>query len=168
MKSVLVAMAFSAVLSLTALAQTTPPMSQPSGTNPSTVHQQPPPDMNPSGGGQAADTKAEAKDNKKIKGCLQNAGGKYMIQDKHGKQIALGGSQDFSSHVGHTVVAHGTFANGSDSSSGGTAMSTSGAPSADQFMVTKLDMISESCTGEKGKPAKDNDHDLGKPTPNRK
>jgi len=126
--------------------------------------------MGPSGsGGQAADTRSEAKGNKKIKGCLQNAGGKYMIQDKHGKQIALSGSPDFSSHVGHTVVAHGTFASGSDSSNAGTAASTSGTASTDQFMVTKLDMVSESCTGEKGKASKESDHDnMGKPTPNRK
>jgi hypothetical protein len=176
MKHTMIAMAFCAAISMTAVGQTTPSTSQPAGTNPSTMpQQQTPPDMAPSGSSSPAGTsrteaKGDNKGDKKIKGCLQNSGGKYTIEDKHGKQVVLTGSQDFSAHVGHTVAAHGTFANGSDSSSGASATSTTGAAgSADQFMVTKLDMVSESCSGDKSKSAKDSDHDnMSKPNPNHK
>jgi hypothetical protein len=109
---------------------------------------------------------AETKGEKKLKGCIASEGGKYVLQDKHGKDVALGGSQDFASHVGHTVTVHGTFG-GSDASSAATATSSDSGTAA-QFIVSKVDMVSDSCNAEKGKD-KDKDHDnYSKPNPNNK
>jgi hypothetical protein len=78
---------------------------------------------------------------KKIKGCVAQQNGQYVLQTKHGKSVPLSG-QDVSAHVGHTVALHGMWA----SSSAGTQTSTSPAGSAGSFEVTKVDMISDSCT----------------------
>src|SRR5438067_11612415 len=116
---------------------------------------------------------SENKGEKKLKGCIRSENGKYVLESKHHKMIALTGSEDFAPHVGHTVTVHGTFLNGSNSASSGamsgntgTAAGTSstgtaptssaGASSAggegSEFQVTKMDMVSESCTmeGQKG------------------
>jgi hypothetical protein len=112
----------------------------------------------------------EKKGEKALKGCLQSSGGQFTLEDKHGKQVALTGSKDFASHVGHTVAVHGTFGIGSDASSGASATSATGSMSAsgDQFMVSKLDMVSEKCSTAKSKnTSKDVTNDSGKPSPNR-
>ncbi|MFY9559322.1 MAG: hypothetical protein WAQ52_03735 [Terriglobales bacterium] len=169
MKHIVIATVFAMVLGLAALAQTTPGTPQPSGTSPSTQPQTSPsqaPDMSSSGNqNPAGDSKGE----KKMKGCIESAGGKYMLEDKHGKEVALGGSQDFASHVGHTVTVHGTFANGSDASSGASATSSNSGMSASggQFIVSKLDMVSESCNIDKVRNNKDYDNN-SKPNPNHK
>jgi len=65
----------------------------------------------------------------KLKGCIQSMGGQYVLGEKHGKQVTLTG-QDFSAHVGHSVTVHGTYAKGS-------------------FVVSKMDMLAEQCSGAK-------------------
>src|SRR5882724_3765421 len=176
MKHIIIATIFALVFGLAAVAQTTPgnPQATPQGTNPSAQPQTTPPpspDMSSSGNQSAA---TETKGEKKLKGCIQSEGGKYILQDKHGKDVALTGSQDFASHVGHTVTIHGTFASGSDaSSSGGASPTASGsggmsASTGQQFMVSKLDMVSETCGSEKGKATKDKDKEQdnnSKPNP---
>ena len=171
MKHSVIATVFALVFGLAAVAQTTPGSSQttPQGTNPSTQPSTSPsqsPDMSSSGSQTASDTKGE----KKLKGCIQSEGGKYILQEKHGKEIALSGSQDFASHVGHTVAVHGTYASGSDSPSGASATASPSGMSASagqQFMVSKLDMVSETCGSDKGKNKdKGQDSNYSKPNPN--
>jgi len=179
MKHIVIAIVFALVFGLAAVAQTTPgnPQRVPQGSNPSTqpsTSPTPAPDMSSSGNQTAP---SETKGEKKLKGCIQSESGKYVLQDKHGKDVALTGSQDFASHVGHTVTIHGTFASGSDaSSSGGASATASGsggmsASTGQQFMVSKLDMVSETCGSEKGKATKDKDKEQdnnSKPNPNHK
>jgi|SRR5882672_6399249 len=169
MKHIVIATVFAMVFGLAALAQTTPGTTpQPSGTNPSAQPQtspSQPPDMSSAGGQSPA---AESKGEKKLKGCIASEGGKYVLQDKHGKDVALGGSQDFASHVGHTVTVHGTFGNGSDASSAASATSSDSGMSGtgQQFIVSKVDMVSETCGADKGK-SKDKEKDnYSKPNPN--
>jgi len=173
MKHIVIATILAMVFGLAAVAQTTPgnPQATPQGTNPSAQPQTTPPpspDMSSSGNQSAA---TETKGEKKLKGCIQSEGGNYMLQDKHGKDVALSGSQDFASHVGHTVTVHGTFANGADASNSASATSSGGmsASNGQQFVVSKLDMVSESCTKEKGKTKeKESDNSYSKPNPNHK
>lgn len=81
---------------------------------------------------------------KKIKGCVAQQNGQYVLETKHGKTIALSGT-DVSAHVGHTVALHGTWAGTSASAS--TQTSTGNAESSGQsFNVTKVDMISDNCS----------------------
>jgi len=169
MKYIVIATVFAMVFGLAALAQTTPGTQQPSGTSPSAQPQtspSQPPDMS-SAGNQSPAT--ETKGEKKLKGCIASEGGKYVLQDKHGKDVALGGSQDFASHVGHTVTVHGTFGNGSDASSAASATSSNSGMSAagDQFIVSKVDMVSETCGAGKSKDKEDKEKDnYSKPNPN--
>jgi len=173
MKHIVIAIVFALVFGLAAVAQTTPgnPQAMPQGTNPSAQPQTSPtpaPDMSSSGN---QSTATETKGEKKLKGCIESEGGKYMLEDKHGKEVALTGSQDFASHVGHTVTIHGTFANGPDASASTTANSGMSASGGQQFLVSKLDMVSESCTKEKGKnnnKEKESDSSYSKPNPNHK
>jgi len=115
-------------------------------------------------------TATETKGEKKLKGCIESEAGKYTLEDKHGKEVALSGSQDFSSHVGHTVTVHGTFASGSDSPSGASATASSSGVSASagqQFVVSKLEMVSESCNIDRGKNRdKGQENNYSKPNPN--
>jgi hypothetical protein len=150
MKNIAIATTFSLALGLSALAQT-----MPSTKEPSTQRQ-----TSPSHSREMSDNSARGE--KKIKGCIKSEGGKYMLEEKHGKEIALTGSQDFASHVGHTVAVHGTWSSGSDVSSSDSGMSASGS----QFMVSKLDMVSDSC--KMGKESNSQDNTSGKPSPNRK
>lgn len=91
---------------------------------------------------------------KKIKGCVAQQNGQYVLETKHGKAIPLSGA-DVSAHVGHTVALHGMWA-----SSAGSATSAGSSASAGQsFDVTKIDMISESCS------TKGNMSGSGSPTP---
>lgn len=162
MKKAIVATTFSLALGLCALAQMpSGSTQQPSGTNPSTQTQSPSMgDPGMSNGTQ--NTANDMKSQKKLKGCIKSESGKYMLEEKGGKEVALGGSQDFSSHVGHTVTVHGTWGSGSDASnaSSGSAMSAGSG----QFMVSKLDMVSESCKMEKGSNSQDSTN--SKPSPN--
>jgi len=171
MKHIVIATVFALVFGLAAVAQTTPGNAQamPQGTNPSTQPQtSPPPSPDMSSAGNQS-TATETKGEKKLKGCIESEAGKYMLEDKHGKEVALSGSQDFASHVGHTVTVHGTFASGSDSPSGASATASSSGVSASgqQFVVSKLEMVSESCNLEKGKNKdKAQENNYSKPNPN--
>jgi hypothetical protein len=150
MKNIVIATTFSFALGLSALAQTTSSTQEPS-TQPQT---------SPSHSRDMSDNSARGE--KKMKGCIKSEGGKYMLEEKHGKESALTGSQDFASHLGHTVAVHGTWNSGSDMSSSNSSMSASGS----QFLVSKLDMISDSCKMDKESSSPDNTS--GKPSPNRK
>src|ERR1700704_5541952 len=108
MRNIVIATVFALVFGLAAVAQTTPGSQQtmPQGTNPSTQ-----PSTTPSTSGDMGNTGNQntAASETKLKGCIQSEGGKYVLQDKHGKDVALAGSADLASHVGHTVTVHGTF-----------------------------------------------------------
>ena len=103
MRNIVIATVFALVFGLAAVAQTTPGSQQtmPQGTNPSTQ-----PSTTPSTSGDMGNTgnqntaASETKGEKKLKGCIQSEGGKYVLQDKHGKDVALAGSADLASHVG--------------------------------------------------------------------
>ncbi len=77
---------------------------------------------------------------KKIKGCVAQQNGQYVLETKHGKSVPLSG-QDVSAHVGHTVTLHGTWAAASTG-----AQTSTGMGSGNSFAVTKVDMISDSCS----------------------
>jgi hypothetical protein len=76
---------------------------------------------------------------RKIKGCVAQENGQYVLQTKRGKSVPLSG-QDVSAHVGHTVALHGTWA----AAAAGSQTST-GMGAGNSFDVTKVDMISDSC-----------------------
>ena len=155
MKQIVIATVFAMVFGLAAFAQTAPVTPQ-SSPNPSTQPQTAPstsPDTSVSG---SQTPVGETKGESTLKGCIASESGKYLLQDESGKKVVLGGSQDFATHVGHTVAAHGVYAAGSDPSTGASATSPSTAApaSGDQFIVSKVDMVSETCTIDKGKNSK--------------
>jgi hypothetical protein len=96
---------------------------------------------------------------KKLKGCLLSEGGKYVLQERRGRAIALAGSQELGAHVGHTVAARGTFLTGD----GNTRSSMTG--SRQIFAVSKLDMVSDSCGFDKTRIAQQTFDANGKPSP---
>lgn len=79
---------------------------------------------------------------KKIKGCVAQENGQYVLQTKHEKSIPLSG-QDVSAHVGHTVALHGAWGAAAAGSQTSTGMSAG-----KSFEVSKVDMISDSCTNK--------------------
>jgi hypothetical protein len=96
---------------------------------------------------------------KKLKGCLLSEGGKYVLQERRGRTIALAGSQELGSHVGHTVTARGTFLTGD-------ANNRSSMTASHQiFAVSKLDMVSDSCGFDKTRIAQQTFDANGKPSP---
>jgi hypothetical protein len=113
--------------------------------------------------GQASGT--EAKGEKKLKGCVENENGKYVLETKHEKEVVLTG-QDISAHVGHMVTVHGTYqssvaanAKGAENSAGAastgsTASAGSNAKAGREFNVTSVEMLSDSCPMEKGEKEK--------------
>lgn len=163
MKNLIVSAVF-ALASFVAVAQTTPGTMPAPGTTPTTQPQTSPSQTSdmPGAGSQAPSN--DKRSEKSLKGCIVSTGGQYALEDKHGKQTALAGSSDFAAHVGHTVAVHGSFANGSDSSA---ASSNSGAGSGDQFMVSKIDMVSDKCNATKSKNKDMNSDPTAKPSPNR-
>jgi len=140
MKQIVIATVFALVFGMAAFAQTTPG-TQPPDTNPSTQPQTSP--SQSSDMSKMDDTKGE----KKLKGCIQSSGGSYTLEQKGGKDTPLSGS-DLSSHVGHMVTVHGSYGSGSSGASSSTGMS---AGSGQTFNVTKIEMVSESCSLDKGK-----------------
>jgi glucose/arabinose dehydrogenase len=150
----------------TAMAQTTPapdPTTTPTTASPSaptpTPEAQAPAAQpgastasTPAAGTQTAAT-VEPKGEKKLKGCIESENGKFVLENKHGKEITLIG-QDVSAHVGHQVVLHGAFQNSAASASGetpGTAASTSStstdmkAKAGQEFNVTSVEMVASTC-----------------------
>jgi len=93
-------------------------------------------------GGQDQSAQAPSKSEKKLKGCVQQEGGQYVLQTKKGN-IALTG-QDVSAHNGHEVAVKGTW------ESGGSSAASSGSSSGKTFNVSSVDMISENCSMKKG------------------
>src|SRR2546430_16651332 len=155
----------------TAMAQTTP-ATDPQGSTPTTASPSAPtptPEAQapaaqpgastsaaPAAGTQSAST-AEPKGEKKLKGCIESENGKFVLENKHGKEITLVG-QDVSAHVGHQVVVHGAFQNsmaasasgenaGTAASAGSTSTSSTDmkAKAGQEFNVTSVDMVSSSC-----------------------
>lgn len=137
MNKVMLSLATVLLFTLAAFSQTS--TTEPSGAqgtqNSSPAMQETPQTGNSGMNGSTANTSQ-----KKIKGCVAQQNGQYVLETKHGA-IPLSG-QDVSAHVGHTVALHGTWT----SSAAGTPSSTTSTQAAGQgFDVTKVDMISESC-----------------------
>src|SRR5438093_5850645 len=100
-------------------------------------------------GSMGAENKAEAKGEKKLKGCIKSEGGQSVLEEKSGKTVNLSGT-DVSAHNGHEVTAHGTWegaAPAAPSSSSGAAPRKPGKT----FKVPRGDMTPASCTGGKTK-----------------
>ena len=161
-KSILSIAASFVFLAAVSFAQTTPADSS-QGTQGASPSTQQDPSMGQgsssgqsgSGMGQGSSTGqgSEMKGEKKMKGCIKSEGGQYMLEDKHGKSTSLSG-QDLSAHVGHEVTVHGSW--GSGSSSDSSAASSGGSMgSGKTFNVTKVDMVSETCTMGKSKSSSD-------------
>jgi hypothetical protein len=151
--SVMVAFAF-CVAAAVAQTGTDPsqatPGSSPSASQPATPSPQQPgynqPDAAAGQAGQTNNSAAPAeKAEKKLRGCVQSQGGKYVLEGKKGKAVALTG-QDVSAHVGHEVSLQGRWENGA-----GTGVSSGGASSEKTFNVTGVDMISETCGSKSSK-----------------
>jgi hypothetical protein len=81
---------------------------------------------------------------KKIKGCVAQQNGQYVLETKHGRSVPLSG-QDVSAHVGHTVALHGTWSAASTGS-----QTSAGMASGNSFNVSKVDMLSDNCNSMKG------------------
>ena len=184
----------------TAMAQTTPqstPQTDPQGSttaspssaSPSSQTSTPstqtpaeqPGSATSSTGMQSGSTAADTKGEKKLKGCIESENGKYVLENKHGKEVTLTG-QDLSGHVGHQVVVHGNFQNnaaasasgenagtaasaGSTSTSSTSASTTTGssdtkdmkAKAGKDFNVTSVDMVSSTCKDKDEKTEKHSD-----------
>jgi hypothetical protein len=110
-----------------------PGMGQPDNTSPTTQTDQGAANQNRNNG------------EHKLKGCVQSQGGQYVLETKKGKTVTLTG-QDVSAHVGHEVAVKGTWESGSSGMSS-TASGNAGT-SEKTFNVTKVDLISETCSGK--------------------
>lgn len=86
-----------------------------------------------------------------LEGCVIRRQTDYFLQPDNGQPVKLNSSQDLSQHVGHRVRVEGSMNNGANSNGTSTAdngASQSGSQSGTQYqeiMVTKVDMISETC-----------------------
>ena len=163
MKHILLTTIFAILFGCSMLAQSSDPQSPSQGTAPSaepgTGSQTSPsqaPDMGPPSQGSHRDAKAEKgeKGEKKLKGCLRSEGGKFVLEEKHGKRVDLTSTEDLSSHVNHTVTVHGSYAEntagvtGESSTAASSGASPSGSTSGEQFSVSKIDNMSDTCKGE--------------------
>src|ERR1041385_866057 len=173
MRNAFLCMFVASVLALTvAVAQITPrsqgtqgsspTMSQPGAQGqPGYPGQQPGtagPGMGPNDQNSPNQNQPQEKSEKKIKGCVQSQGGRYVLETKKGKAIALTG-QDVSAHVGHEVAVKGTWETGS---AGSSAAASSGG-SEKMFNVASVDMISSSCSGKtKGSSGMNNSGGMGR------
>jgi hypothetical protein len=95
-----------------------------------------------------------------IKGCLVSAGGKFMLQERRGRATPVAGSAELGSHVGHMVTAHGLLTNAVVNKP---ANGNTGAASTHVLLVSKLDVISDTCGNEKKLAQTYNSN--GKPSP---
>ena len=89
-------------------------------------------------------------------GCVSLQGGRYVLQRSGGEIVTPAGDQDLPAHVGHTVALHGKYAS-ADSEAGRPPNSTatssgSSQQSSPKFVVTKIDMVSETCNIDKRNP----------------
>src|SRR5712692_11444711 len=194
MKKMSVFFALVLAFALTAMAQTASPNDQssstpsasqdsssPSGsqssTSPSTSQS---PSYGQQGSSSTAQTPATGSEAKtaeheghghKVKGCIRSEGGKFVLEDAHGRMYSLNTSEDLSAHVGHEVVVHGAVSgngsamNKSDMSKSDTSnssMSSSAAGGNKEIAVTKVDMVSETCKlGGKHSKTSSNDQTKG-------
>jgi poly(3-hydroxybutyrate) depolymerase len=74
------------------------------------------------------------KGGRKLTGCIRSENGKYFLENKTRKKIWLSGPVDFTTHAGHTVVLHGSF------------LDPSSATKQNNFQVTDMEMVSDTCT----------------------
>ena len=91
-----------------------------------------------------------------LQGCVSLQGGRYVLQRSRGETVTPAGDLDLSAHVGHTVALHGNYAS-ADSEAGRPPNSTatssgSSEQSSPKFVVTKIDMVSETCSIDKRNP----------------
>lgn len=93
---------------------------------------------------------------KKLKGCLVSVGGRYVLQERRGKETLLVGSQELGTQVGHTITAHGIFTSNDQRSAGKARPS---------FVVSSLEMNSDTCGADKNKLAEQTFNSDGKPSP---
>jgi hypothetical protein len=160
MKNIIAAIICASVSGAVALAQTMPTVREQTGSMP-TVQSQ-------SSSSQSSNITNSGNQNlaavseKKLKGCLISQGGKYVLQDKRGKEVALAGSAELGSHIGHMVTIRGAFANGDANHRSSATYSSAGASGT--FMVSKLDPISDTCGSDKNKLAEQVNSN-GKPSP---
>ncbi|MBV8477153.1 MAG: hypothetical protein JOZ36_10845 [Acidobacteria bacterium] len=101
-----------------------------------------------------------------LEGCLQRRESAYFLAPDHGQPVKLDSAQDLSQHVGHRVRLEGNLSNGgepnhtyassraADNSTGTTARAAQSGQQADtlyqEMMVTRVDMISETCPAAGG------------------
>jgi hypothetical protein len=159
MKYIVLTTIFAVLFGCSVFAQSSDPQSPSQGTTlsaePGTRSSQAPsqnPDMGaPSQGSHHDKADKGDKGEKRLKGCLRSEGGKFVLEEKHGKRVNLTSTEDLSSHVNHMVTLHGSYENaagatGESPASSGTG--SSGATSGEQFNVSKVDHESDTCKGE--------------------
>ena len=150
--SILTALVF---LTATAFAQTTPSSTDQTGSTPSASSQsgaqgQGSAAQNP-GYGNPGSNQGTKEGEKKMKGCVKEQSGQYMLETKSGKDVPLSG-EGLSAHVGHEVAVHGAWANGgSMSGTSGSSSSSSSMGNEKMFNVTSIDHISDTCGGKHSK-----------------
>jgi hypothetical protein len=153
MKQLVMTVVFALVFGLAALAQNPSSTDPQSGASPSAQDQNP--SASPSAAPSASQTAepSSAKE-KKLKGCLQSENGKFILQEKNGKTVELTG-QDLSAHVGQMVKVEGSASAGAESLPAGTGQPSAAAGSSssatEQFSVTKIDKVSDTCDMNKSK-----------------
>jgi hypothetical protein len=148
MKLPLALLALCIISAAASLAQTT---TQPSTENPPRMQQ----DSQP-----ASLASSLNKGEKKLTGCIRSENGKYFLENKTRKKTWLSGPVDFTTHVGHTVVLHGSFLEESPATSAAPANSGDASTARRQqnnFQVTDMEMVSDTCTlkNTKGNKAAD-------------
>jgi hypothetical protein len=126
------------------LAQTS---TQPSSDNPPRMQQ----DSQP-----ASLASSLNKGGKKLMGCIRSENGKYFLESKSHKKTWLSGPLDFTPHAGHTVVLHGIFLDESPASNTAPANSGEASPARRQnnFQVTDMEMVSDTCKLQNAKANK--------------
>ena len=172
MKHIVLTTIFAIFFGCAVFAQSSDPQSPTPGTAPSAESgsgsQTSPsqaPDMGTPSQGSHHEAKGEKgeKGEKKLKGCLHSEGGNFVLEEKHGKRVNLSSAEDLSSHVNHMVIVRGSYenaANAAGENSTATATATGAGTSAssagEQFSVSKIDNVSDSCKSEaapeSGKP----------------
>ena len=87
------------------------------------------------------------KGEQKLTGCLRSDNGKYVIENKLHKKIWLSGPEDFGPHKGHTVTLYGSYLNDTAPANKGTAAADPArSRAAVNFQVSKIEMVSNTCT----------------------
>src|ERR1700686_1644301 len=163
MKNIITVIICASVFGVAAFAQTMPAVPEQSGNIPTVQSQSSSPQY--SNISNSGNQNSAAIGEKRLKGCLISEGGKYVLQDRKGKEVALAGSAELGSHIGHMVTVRGTFANGdanrrtSAPYSAATYSAASGT-----FMVSKPHPISDPCGSDKNKLAEQVNSN-GKPSP---